>query len=79
MKLNFKNTAAYHTAKTLLGGNGYRFAYYIDELAIRFYTQGSFTDGVAAISEIGVKENSHYEVDTDSYRLPALANGWSAA
>jgi hypothetical protein len=77
MKLKFKTNTEYENAKTLLGGNGYKFSYYIDELSIRFYTEGSFTDGVAAIAEIGINEHTHYDVDADEYRLPALENGWS--
>jgi hypothetical protein len=78
MKLTFKNNTEYQNAKTLLGGNGYRFAYYIDELAIRFYTTGSFFDAVASIGEIGIREHTHYSVDSEGYRMSALENGWSA-
>ena len=77
MKLNFRTAKAYQTAKTLLGGNDYKFAYYIDELSMRFFTRGSFVSAVSALSEIGVCRNHDYEVDDYEFRLPALENGYS--
>jgi hypothetical protein len=77
MKLNFKNTKTYEIVKTLLGGSDYKFTHYIDELAIRFYTHGSFSAAVSTIAEIGINENADYDVDSYEYHLPALENGWT--
>lgn len=77
MKLNFKGTKSYQTAKTLLGGNDYKFAYYRDELSIRFYTYQMYLNALSALAEIGIREIGDFAVDTEDYRLPALENGWS--
>lgn len=77
MKLNFKGTKAYETAKTLLGGNDYKFAHYVDELSIRFYTRQVYLNALSALSEIGIREIADFAVDTDGYHLEALENGYS--
>ena len=77
MKLNFNTEKAYNVAKTLLGGNDYKFTYYIDELSIRFYTHGSYVSGLSALSEIGISVESDFAVDCYEYHLPALEPGWS--
>jgi hypothetical protein len=77
MKLQFKNTSAYETAKTYLGGHDYKFTHYVDELAIRFYTHELFKSAVTSLSELGIHENEDFAIDDYEYRLPALENGYS--
>ena len=77
MKLKFKTSESYQTAKTLLEGHDYKFTHYNDELAIRFYTEELFKSGMTEIAELGIHENVDYAIDDYEYRLPALENGYS--
>jgi hypothetical protein len=77
MKLKFKHTLAYETAKTFLEGHDYKFTHYNDEQAIRFYTRQLFESAVTSLRELLIHENAHFDIDDYEYRLPALENGYS--